>query len=162
MRRASRRKAANRSHGVLDEARNIIERVGGPKEIIVRSDLPQEEKIPHALCELLESEVLDNSPLDEYRAALQFIVIAWNMSLLDAGTRFHALQELAPRIKAVDEVERCEMLADVERLIARKDALFPHDMRAVVSAAVRFEGNEVRVTAAALTEHPSPFSKAEP
>jgi len=157
MGRASRRKAANRSQGVLDEARNIIERVGGSKEIVVRRDLPQEEKISHALCELLESEVPDNSPLDEYRAALQFIVIAWNISLLDAGRRFQALHELAPRIKAVDEVERREILADVERLIAKKEALFPHDKRAVVSASVRFEGNEVRVTAAALTAPPTSF-----
>jgi hypothetical protein len=42
------------------------------------------------------------------------------------------------------------LLADVERLIASKDALFPHDQRAVVSASVRLEGSEVRVTAAAL------------
>jgi hypothetical protein len=154
MGRASRRKTANRSRGVLDKARNIIERVGGPKEIIIRSHLPQEEKISHALCELLESEVPGNSPVEEYRAALQFIVIAWNMSLLDAGKRFQALQELAARIQAVDEVERRELLTDVERLIASKDALFPHDQRVVVSASVRFEGNEVRVTAAALTAPP--------
>jgi hypothetical protein len=69
------------------------------------------------------------------------------MSLWDAGRSFQAMQELAARIRAVDEVEPRELPADVERLIASKDALFPHDQRAVVPASVRFEGSEVRVTA---------------
>jgi hypothetical protein len=50
----------------------------------------------------------------------------------------------------------------MSRLIARKDALFPHDKHAVASASVRFEVNEVRVTAAALTAPQSRFSRAAP
>lgn len=161
MGRASRRKAANRSQGVLDEARNIIERVGGPKEIVVRRDLPQEEKISHALCELLESEVVTGAPLEEYQAALRFIVIAWNVSLLDAEERSEALQDLATTMKCEGGAMEREILGHVERLIVRKQVLFPHDQRTIVTSDVWLQGNTVRVSAAALAAPPSPVARTQ-
>ena len=154
MGRASRRKAASRSHGVLDEARNITERVGGPEETIARSDLPQKEKISLALSELLQEEVAEDSPLEEYRAALSVIVTAWNLSLLDADRRSEALKDFTRIRKGEDGAVVREALSHVERLIAKKEALFPDDKRYVVSGTVRFQGNDLRVRAAALAEPP--------
>ena len=97
------------------------------------------------MCELLQAEVPDGSLLEEYRTALHFIIIAWNISLLDADTRAKKLQNLATSIAGVGETEqRVRLLAAVERLIASKLALFPHNHRCVVSRAVRFQGDEVR------------------
>ena len=49
------------------------------------------------------------------------------MSLWDAGRSFQAMQELVACIWVVDEVELCELLVDVERLIVSKDVLFLYD-----------------------------------
>ena len=154
MGRASRRRAASRSHGVLDEARNITQRVGGPEEIIVRGDLTQKEKISLALSELLQEEIPDDSPLEEYRAALSVIVTAWNLSLLDVDRRSEALKDFARVRKGENGTVVREALSHVERLIVKKEALFPDDKRYVVSGTVRFKGDQLRVTAAALTESP--------
>ena len=75
MGKASRRKSAVAVQRVLDTARNAIQTVAGAKEFCVRADLPQEEKISHALSALLETEGAEGSSLAEYRAALAFIVI---------------------------------------------------------------------------------------
>lgn len=154
MERANRRKAASRSHGVPDEARNITERVGGPDETFVRSDLPQKGKISLALSELLQEEVADDSPLEEYRAALSVIVTAWNLSLLDVDRRSEALKDFTRVRKGENGAVVREALNHVERLIVKKEALFPDDKRYVVSGTVRFQGDQLRVTAAALTEPP--------
>ena len=154
MGKASRRKVNAARQGVLDRARVVIQTAAGAREIRVRSDLPQEEKISHALSALLESEVSDGSPLEEYRAALDFIVMAWNISLMEADNRYKALQEVAAAINCSDESIRREALSHIERLMSRKQALFPDDRRHVVSWEVRFQGAQVRVSAAALAPSP--------
>jgi hypothetical protein len=116
--------------------------------------LPQEEKISHALSVLLEAEVPEGSPLAEYKAALDFIVIGWGISLLDADKRFEALQDFAATIAGTDDAIRREALGHIERLIARKQALFPHDKRTIVSWDAGFHGDSVRVSAAALAPSP--------
>lgn len=157
MGKASRRKSAVAIQRVLDTAKNAIQTVAGAKEFCVRSDLPQEEKISHALSALLETEVPEGSSLAEYRAALAFIVIAWNISLLEADKRSTALKDFAATIDGTDSALRREAMGGIERLIIRKRAMFPHDIRTVVSWEVRFQGAYVRVSAAALDPSPSGF-----
>lgn len=154
MGKASRRKANTPRQGVLDRARDVIQSAAGAREIRVRSDLPQEEKISHALSALLESEVSLGSALEEYRAALDFIVMAWNISLMEADNRSEALEEVAAAINCSNESIRREALGHIERLMSRKQALFPDDRRHVVSWEVRFQGAQVRVSAAALAPSP--------
>lgn len=92
MGRASRRKSGRTPQSLLDKARSAIEAVAGTKEVVVVSNSPEEEKISHALCMLLQEEIPDDSPLEEYRAALSVIVTAWNLSLLNAEKRSEALK----------------------------------------------------------------------
>lgn len=65
MGKASRLKARQRSAGILKRATDVLRDVVDTKEIRVRSDLPQEDKISHALIVLLNSEVPEDSPLAE-------------------------------------------------------------------------------------------------
>ena len=151
MGKASRRKASTRAQGIPNSAGKVGPTVGGLEAIIVRSDLPQEEKISHALLQLLEGEVADDAPLEKFQAALHFIIIAWNLSLMGTDKRLAALQALAADIEGAGNGERRAMLADVERLIARKLALFPDDKRHVVCGEVLLQGDKLHITAAALT-----------
>src|SRR5260370_38568402 len=93
MGKASRKKIAHRSVWGPDAG------VAPPGIRLVAADLPQEEKISHALAVLLQAEVPDGSPLADYRAALDFIVLAWNLSLLgtDEGTAARRKLAMPPR-----------------------------------------------------------------
>ena len=147
MGKASRRKAQGRSQSLLARARASVQTITGAKDIRLLKDvLPQEEKISHALAALLTTEVPEGYPLDEYRAALDFIVLAWNISLLNAGEQAHALHQLAvPREGKEDALPR-EALDQIERLMARKQAMFPHDQRFVLAAEIQFRGSKLHVT----------------
>ena len=150
MGKASRRKASTRSQRIADSAGNVVRNIGASTPVVIRGDLPQELKISHALVALLETEVPHDAPLEEFQAALRFIIIAWNMSLMGDDQRSAALQDLAADIKGLNDGVRRAILADVEKLIATKEALFPHDNRFVVSGELQRQGNKLRVTAAAL------------
>lgn len=150
MGRVSRRKAGRSPQRLLDEARTAIEAVAGTKDIVVVGNSPEKEKISYALGRLLQEEVPDDSPLEEYRAALSVIVAAWNLSLLNAEKRSEALKDFTTTRQGEDATIVREALGHVERLIAKKQALFPHDRRHVVSCNVRFENGEVRILAAAI------------
>jgi hypothetical protein len=116
--------------------------------------LPQQEKISNALSVLLKSEVAEGSPLAEFRTALSFIVIAWNVSLLPADERSKALNDVIAAIDGSDEAIPGEAIGHINRLIARKQKLFPHDQRFIVSWEVRRQRDTVRITAAALAPPP--------
>src|SRR5258705_6358207 len=101
MGKASRKKIAHRSVWGPDGG------MAPPGIRLVAADLPQEEKISHALAVLLQAEVPDGSPLADYRAALDFIVLAWNLSLLGTDERTAALRKLAmSRSGVVDATQR--------------------------------------------------------
>lgn len=149
MGKASRRKASNRSLDLLGRAMNVIQKTTGEKEILVRNnELPQEEKISNALVTLLQTQVQEGSPLDEYQAALDFIVLAWNISLLDDNGRSEALELFAAKIRSHDEARG--ILNLVEGLIIRKQAIFPDDKRHVVSWEAQWRGDSLHVSAVAL------------
>jgi hypothetical protein len=155
MGRASRGKAVKRSASAFNEARSAIQRVLGKKDVHIISDLPLEQKISYALSRLLQAEVPDGSPLEDYQTALSIIATAWNLSLLDSEQRSAALKMLTPTRKGLDESYVREALGHIERIIARKQALFPDDKRHIVSWNARFQDDEVRVVAAAI-ERQSP------
>jgi hypothetical protein len=150
MGKASRKKIAHRA--VWGPNGGVAAPSGTPGIRLVAADLPQEEKISHALAVLLQAEVPDGSPLADYRAALDFIVFAWNLSLLGTDERTAALRKLSmPRSGVVDATQR-EAVRAVERLMHRKQAMFPDDRRQIMSWQARFKGDSVRVTAGALAE----------
>lgn len=133
---------------------DAIQAIADVQEIRVRSNLPQEEKISNALIVLLKSEVADGSALAEYKAALDFIVIAWNLSLPTADGQSGMSQIFSGMIEGWDATARREALAYIENLIGKKQALFPRDKRVIVSWEVWFEGGNIRVSAAALVPPP--------
>jgi hypothetical protein len=125
--------------------------MAGAAGLEIRTDLPQQEKISNALAILLDSEVEEGSTLLEYRAALNFIVIAWNVSLMPADRRTEEIQRLFVFPPGCDDRVKREAITHIERLIAKKQDLFPHDKRFVVSWEVRFQGNNFHITAAAVS-----------
>ena len=150
MGKASRRKASNRSLDLLGRAMNVIQKATGTKEFRVRNnELPQEEKISNALATLLQAAVQEGSPLDEYRAALDFIVLAWNISLMNDNDRSEALGLVAAKYGGDDDQAR-ETLNLIEGLIVKKQAMFPDDKRHVVSWEASWQGDYLRVSATAL------------
>jgi hypothetical protein len=120
---------------------------GLPPLARIEANLPQEQKISHALVELLKEEVpYDDAPLSEYKNALDGIVIAWNLSLLASDDRTNAVGKM---FKDVTEANREIALQEIERLMQRKQALFPEDKRQVLAWSVRMEGSHIRVQAGA-------------
>ncbi len=157
MGKASRRKSEKKetttpSQEVLDNALNAVQTIAGNMKINIRRDLPQAEKISNALSELLGYEVSKNAPLEEYKAALAFIVMAWNISLLNPSEQSAAIQKVVDSCGTADSSILRNVRIHLKRMIALKQALFPHDKRLVVSSDVRFEGNSFGVTAAALIQ----------
>jgi valyl-tRNA synthetase len=157
MGKASRRKSEKKettatSQKVLDNALNAIQTIAGNKTINIRRNLPQAEKISNALSELLGYEVSKDAPLEEYKTALAFIVIAWNISLLNTHEQSAAIEKVIKSSGTADTSILSNVRIHLKRIIALKQALFPHDKRLVVSSDVRFEGNSFGVTAAALVQ----------
>jgi hypothetical protein len=114
----------------------------------VEANLPQEQKISHALAELLKEEVpYDDASLSEYQLALDGIVIAWNLSLLASDDRAHVMGGMFK--EGVPEASKESAFQEIERLMQRKQALFPEDNRQVLTWSVRMEGNHIRVQAGA-------------
>lgn len=110
----------------------------------VKTDLPQEQKISNALSVLLHDEVGGDAPLSDYQKALNSIVLAWNISLLDDVGQGIAMKTLAKELAAIK-------LRKIEELIEKKQALFPYDKRKVVVWDVWEEERDmIRVRAAAL------------
>jgi hypothetical protein len=126
--------------------------MAGSKTINIRRNLPQAEKISNALSELLRYEVSKDAPLDEYKTALAFIVIAWNISLLNTQEQSVAIEKVIDSTGTTDASILHNVRTHLKRIIALKQTLFPYDNRLVVSSAVRFEGNSFGVTAAALIQ----------
>jgi hypothetical protein len=151
MGKVSRRKPGNRARRVRQRAQTIVQTPAGTPGLRVRTDLPQEEKISNALSVLVNAEVPKGSPLVTYRVALSFIALAWNISLLPVGERSKALQDVMASIPVKDDETRWGAMASIERSIARKQELFPHDQRALVSWDVVFQEGTLRITAAALS-----------
>lgn len=152
MGKASRRKQLRRSESFWaqeDEPPKEERRwFGLPRLVRVETNLPQEQKISHALAELLKEEVpYDDAPLSEYKNALDGIVIAWNLSLLTSDDRAHAMGNMFT--EDVPEANRALALQEIERLMQRKQALFPEDKRQVLAWSVRMEGEHIRVQAGA-------------
>ncbi len=157
MGKASRRKSEKKettapSQEVLDNALNVMQTIAGNTKINIRRNLPQAEKISNALSEILGYEVSKDAPLEEYKAALGLIVIAWNISLLSTSEQSAAIQKVIDSSGTADTSILRNVRIHLKRIIALKQALFPHDKRLVVSSDVRFEGNSFGVTAAALIQ----------
>ena len=147
----ARRRTDTRLRAGLKRVRNDAQRLMGETKIVVRTDLPQEKKISNALNVLLRSEVPEDAPLAAYKAVLGFIAVAWNISLLSGHHRAEAIQKFVASFGRLDDAARRESIAHVERLIAKKEELFPHDRRTVVSWEVRFQGSNLHISAAALS-----------
>ncbi len=120
---------------------------GLPPLVQIEANLPQEQKISHALVELLKEEVpYDDAPLSEYKNALDGIVVAWNLSLLASDDRTNTAGKM---LKDVTEADREIAVHEIERLMRRKQALFPEDKRQVLAWSVLMEGGHIRIKAAA-------------
>lgn len=152
MRKVSRSKTKAHTSNVLTTAKGLIQKMGDVKEIRVRDNLPQTEKISHPLSQLLQSEVPQGAPLEEYKAALSFIVIAWNLSQLDANARADEIWKLIVELGVAEHLMQRELAKNIERLIVRKESLFPDDHRTIVTWDIRFEGDYMHISAAALAQ----------
>ena len=146
-----RRSNEPRLRGGMKRVRNDVQKMMGETKITVHTDLPQEEKISNALNVLLRSEVPEGAPLAAYKSVLGFIAMAWNISLLPGHQRSAVIQEFIASLPGLDDAMQREAIGYVEMLIARKEELFPHDQRTIVSYDVRFQGKNLHISAAALS-----------
>lgn len=147
----TKKKRGVRFQSQIEQSRKIIRGMTGAKDITVRTNLPQAQKISNGLSAILHSEVPQGAPLEAYQAALSYIVLAWNLSLLLPEERLTALEQCAPFIADLDDVARSEFVMQVEKLIAKKLKMFPDDKRYVITWDVQFTGGCCRVTAGGLT-----------
>jgi hypothetical protein len=82
--------------------------------------------------------------------ALNLIAFAWNVSLLPASEQAEGIQKLLTLSPRRDGAQEREVIALVERLIARKVELFPDDKRWIVSCEANYRRDCLHVTAAAI------------
>ncbi len=151
MGKASRRKSVNSASNLISKATNTVRRLGWAENIEIRQRSSSTGKISGALAQLLEGEVPPGSDLEEYQACLDFIALAWNISLLDHASRKSAIDDLGQSINAEGDQVSSEVLHLIESLVQKKLALFPDDKRTVLSWSVQIKGNNVAVSAVAAS-----------
>lgn len=156
MGKASRRKAPARLKAMRDVLQARLDERGIGARLLVRSDLPDEQKISNALSKILASEVEGRISLEEYRHHANAIVLAWNLTLLPPEEQAATLTKLEAFAAAGSGGSGKDAVALVKRLMQKKLATFPDDRRYIVSHDVQFVGDSVHVTAAALSAPPQP------
>ena len=154
MGKASRRKAPARMKAMRDVVQARLDEKGIGAPVLVRSNLPDEEKISNALSKILASEVEGQISLEEYRHHANAIVMAWNLTLLPPQEQATTLKNLEAFAAAGSGGSGKDAVALVERLMQKKLAMFPDDKRYIVSHDLQFIGDSVHVTAAALSPPP--------
>ena len=147
---------------LMEQAKKVVQKIAGTTEVQFHPELPQEEKISHALQTLLKIEVPEGSSLSDYRTALDLIVIAWNISLQPLENQAKLRQDAVEMFAKADTAMQREALAHMGRLIISKQVFFPDDKRLVVSWEVRFNGPKVHVSAAALVPPPDEPDMLQP
>lgn len=83
----------------------------------------------------------------EYEKLVALASAAWNLSVFPPDERQKARDGI---LEAFPPEDRSYMDGVLQRLLDRKETLFPHDRRCVVSADVLDEGSHFRVVAASL------------
>lgn len=156
MGKASRRKTAERSKALLNVTQSRLKALGVNPAVVIRSDLPQAQKISNAIGKILDSEIEPGLPLDEYRHRVNAIVFAWNVSLLSQDKQANTLKSLGDFVKKTNPSGAPAAQAELLRLVEKKLAMFPDDKRYIVSHDVQFVGKKVHVTAAAVSAPPQP------
>lgn len=148
---ARRRKSTIQFDAQTKRTGNAARKSAGATEIHVRTNLPQEEKISNALHVLVSSEVPAGLPLAVYQTAISHIAAAWNISLLPAAQQSNAVRQLVASVPGIDEAKRCGVIQNLEKLIAKKQDLFPNDRRTIVSWDARLHENRLHISAAAIS-----------
>jgi hypothetical protein len=154
MGKASRRKSAERSKALLSTTQSKLTALGVNPPVVIRSDLPQAQKISNAISKILESETEPGWPLEEFRHRVNAIVLAWNVSLLPQENQANTLKSLGDFVEKTNPSGAPAAQAELLRLIEKKQAMFPDDKRYIVSYDVQFVGKKVHVTAAAVSAPP--------
>ncbi len=148
---ARRRKSTIQFGAQSKRARNAVRKSAGATEIHVRTNLPQEQKISNALHVLVSSEVPAGLPVAGYQTAISHIATAWNISLLPAAQQSNAVRQLVASVPGLDEAKRRDVIDNLERLIAKKQDLFPDDRRTIVSWDARLQEDHLHISAAAIS-----------
>ncbi|MGZ5442393.1 MAG: hypothetical protein ACXW5U_09805 [Thermoanaerobaculia bacterium] len=89
---------------------------------------------------------------EEYRKLVALASAAWNLSVFPPDKRQSVWDGVLQIFPAED---RSYMQGIIQRLLDRKEQLFPHDDRYVASADVLDEGSHFRVVAATVSVGPS-------
>ncbi len=148
---ARRRKSTLQFDAHAKRAEKAVRKSVGATEIHVRTNLPQEKKISNALRVLVSSEVPAGLSLAVYQTAISHIAAAWNISLLPAAQQPNAVRQLVLSVPGLDEAKRRDVIQNLERLIAKKQNLFPDDCRTIVSWDARLQEDRLHISAAAIS-----------
>ncbi|MEF8728728.1 MAG: hypothetical protein V5B34_11020 [Accumulibacter sp.] len=150
MGKASRRKVAARTRELLNATQSRLKASGLSPPLVIRNEVPPEQKISYGISTILDSEVGEDASLDEYRHRAKAIVLAWNVSLLPLEEQANTLKQLGEFARQTDPGGAAAAQAELLRLIEKKRLMFPDDKRFIVSCDLQLVGNKVHVTAAAI------------
>ena len=158
MGKASKRKRLRRESecSMAERAARMFKELTGDKtDVVVKTDLLQEQKISGALATLLEPLMSPASTPEQNLAMLASVVTAWNISVLSTDAQQVAIEKLADDLCEGDEEMRVDVIEHFQNLVANKQAQFPHDKRWVIDWNGQVEGGNFRVTAAAAHTQPA-------
>jgi|CXWL01.1.fsa_nt_gi hypothetical protein len=151
MGKASRRKKINQAtkqyqqEGLADAEK---------KAIYIAGNLPQEQKISHALTVILQATIQEDADFEDYKKLLGLIVIAWNLSTLDREIRAQELLKIATKIFS-EHANTGSML--IQALIDKKQELFPDDHRFITNYSITPSGDgELYINAAIMADPRDP------
>jgi hypothetical protein len=113
----------------------------------LRTPPPQLGRISEALRQLVEPYRHEADSLDSFKTLVALGALAWNFALLPEAERDQYLMDGMRKLDAPD----LEMLQSLlEALMRRKQQLFPHDRRMIVSSEVTLTPAGYHITVASL------------
>ncbi len=137
------------SAGIRAVQHDAQEWAGGAK-FRVSTHISDAEKISTALMTLAGSEVPEGDDLDIYRGALLHIAVAWNISLLSSAKRQETLAHAVRSLWGLVAFAALEKRELIEKLMRKKERLFPNDRGDIVSLDARIQGGCSHISEASL------------
>ncbi len=88
-------------------------------------------KLSEVLLEFAEPLTVTARTREDFEAAVEIAILAWNLSFLPPEERFTFLKQSMPSLSCGKDALPFEIEQCIEMLLARKRALFPDDRRFV-------------------------------
>ncbi len=119
---------------------------------MIRSGVPQEQKLSNALVKIMNDMLPENSPMSRYKKALSVIAFGWNFSILPPDESERQRELILDDLAGSDLRLRADILRIFALVTEKKQQYFPDDKRIIAHCKIEKLGDgRIHVSAAELS-----------